>query len=286
MKSASNFWIFILLTSILFNCASRKSASDTLNMQKAYVLLRTEGLDAEINKLTSILNSNFITNKIASDINYYPSGKSWNNNEIFSTAYNNNYDYIILIDQVAKFTLDNRTNIGGKYQIRSYNIKSSNPDWVDLGQKTCNIAIRESVDKFSQQIISQIVPEYIQSNITNTSKDVENQTELTEIDYNKLKSSKEIDKEIEALKAQLKKEKAKTKEATTEKNRLKEEYEKALSLKKKNNQTIAEGLEPYKKELELEKKEEVQKIQEAKILEEKKKEEKRLAKAKQKQDKG
>ncbi len=169
MKSASNFWIFFLLTSLLFNCATRKTdLNEALPMQKAYVLLRAEGLEAQINELTSVLNSNFVTNKIASDINYYPLGRAWNNSQIFSTAYNNDYDYIILIDQVAKFTIDNRTNVGGKYQIRSYNIKSTNPDWVDLGQKTCNVSVRQSIDKFSQEIISQIVPNYIPSKLSYT----------------------------------------------------------------------------------------------------------------------
>ena len=80
-------------------------------MQKAMVLLRTEGSEKGINELTNILNSNFVTNNITSDINYYATGRTWNINQIFTTAYNNNYDYIVLIDQVAKFTIDKKTNI-------------------------------------------------------------------------------------------------------------------------------------------------------------------------------
>lgn len=253
MKSASNFWILFFFTSLLFNCASRKP-SDSFPMQKAYVLLRTEGLEAEINELTSVLNSNFVTNKIASDINYYPLGRTWNNNQIFSTAYNNNYDYIILIDQVAKFTIDNKTNVGGKYQIRSYHIKSTNPDWVDLGQKTCNVSVRQSIDKLSQQIISQIVPNYIPSKVgyNNDHKNSKKQqTQISEIDYNQLKSSKEIDVELEELRKQLEIEKERTNKATAEKEQLEKEYEQTLSFQKTKNQTVLEGLESFKKDQEL-----------------------------------
>ncbi len=255
MKSASNFWIFIILASLLFSCATRKTdLNEPLPMQKAYVLLRTEGLEAQINELTSVLNSNFVTNKIASDINYYPLGRTWNNNQIFRTAYNNNYDYIILIDQVAKFTIDNKTNVGGKYQIRSYNIKSTNPDWVDLGQKTCNVSVRQSIDKFSQEIISQIAPNYIPSKLSYNEDKMyaeKKQTQISEIDYNQLKSSEEIDIELAELRKQLEIEKERTNKAIAEKEGLEKEYEQALNFQKKKNQTVLEGLESFKKEQEL-----------------------------------
>ncbi len=282
MKSASKFWIFFLLSSLLFNCATLKpDRNESLPMQKAYVILRTEGLEAKINELTSVLNSNFVTNNIASDINYYPLGRKWNNNDIFSTAYNNNYDYIILIDQVAKFTIDGKTNVGGKYQIRSYPIKTSNPDWVDLGQKTCNISVRASIDKFSQEIISQIVPNYISSkvafneDIVNTEKQ---HSQISEVDYNQLKSSKEIDIEIAELRKQLEIEKERTNKAVAEKKRLEKEYEQTLSFQKEKNQTILEGLESFKKEQELEeiKKDELKQKEELVLAETKKLENQRL----------
>ena len=281
MKSASNLWIFIILTSLLFNCATLKpDLNESLPMQKAYVLLRTEGLEAQINELTSVLNSNFITNKIASDINYYPLGRTWNNSQIFSTAHNNDYDYIILIDQVAKFTIDNMTNVGGKYQIRSYNIKSTNPDWVDLGQKTCNVSVRQSIDKFSQEIISQIVLNYIPSQLSYNEDKMyaeKKQTQISEIDYNQLKSSEEIDIELAELRKQLIIEKERTNKAIAEKERLEKEYEQALNSQKKKNQTVLEGLESFKKEQELA---EVNQLEEIRKEEEKQKKELALAEAK------
>ncbi len=279
MKSASNFWIFLILTSLLFNCASQKPGPMVLPMQKAYVLLRTEGSEKEINELTNVLNSNFVTNKIASDINYYALGRTWNNNQIFTTAYNNNYDYIVLIDQVAKFTIDKKTNVGGKYQIRSYHVKSSNPDWVDLGQKTCNVSVRQSIDKFSEQIIREIVPNYVPSNVLSYKDDMysdKGQTGISAIDYNQLKSSEEIDNEIVELRKELAKEKKRTDKVIAEKEKLEKEYEEVLSFQKKKNETIIEGLESLKRKRALE---EIKRQEEIKLAEEKKKEAKTLAEA-------
>lgn len=280
MKSASNFWIFLILTTLLFNCATRKPEPKALPMQKAYVLLRTEGSEKEINELTNVLNSNFVTNKIASDINYYASGRTWNINQIFTTAYNNNYDYIVLIDQVAKFTIDEKTNVGGKYQIRSYHVKSSNPDWVDLGQKTCNVSVRQSIDKFSQQIISEIVPNYVAPEVAFNLDDQNSekrQTGISAVDYNQLKSTEKMDDEIVELRKELEKEKKRTNKAVTEKEKLEKEYEKELNFQKEKNKTIKEGLETQKKKKELE---EIKRQEEIKLAEIKKKEEQAIVKAK------
>ena len=282
MRSASNFWIFILLSSLFFNCATLKHEADDISpTQKAYILLRTEGNEKEINRLTSILNSDFVTNKITSNIIHYPLGMAWNNNQIFSTAYDNNFDYIILIDQIAKFTIDNQTQVGGKYQIRSYPIKSSNPDWIDLGQKTCNISVKLSVQKFSQQIISEILPNYITSKVNIHDGELyaeKQQSPFPEIDYNQLKSSEEIDFKIEELRRQLEIEKEKTKKTIAERERLEEEYGMVLSSQKKKNRVILEELENLKKEKELA---EFKRTEELRSEENKKKEEQEnLAKAK------
>ena len=295
MRFASNFWVFLILSALLFNCSTTKTVIEPeYSMQKAYVLLRSEGSEKEINQLTGILNSEFRYNKMASDVFHYPIGMPWNNNQIFSNAYDNNYDYIVLIDQVAKFTIDNRTKVGGKYQIRSYHINSPNPDWIDLGQKTCNISVKQSVEKFSQQITKEIVPNYVSSNtIDEVSPDSENQSSrISEIDYNQLKSSDEMDVEIEELRKQLEIEKEKTKKAMAEKERLEMEHKEVLSFQKKRNQDVLEGLKKEKELVEIKRKEKLAaeakereaKIAEVKKIEEKHVEEKRLAELKRKEE--
>ncbi len=295
MRSASNIWFYLLLPLLLLNCATLKpDAEELVPTQKAYVLIRTEGNEKEINQLSGILNSEFRSNKIASDVFHYPLGMPWNNDQIFSTAYDNNYDYIVLIDQVAKFTIDNKTKVGGKYQIRSYPIKSLNPDWIDLGQKTCNISVKPSVEKFSKQITSEIV---LNSNSSQVLiNDVELSTEkqetrFSDIDYNQLKSSDEMDIEIKELRKQLEIEKEKTKDAFAKKKRLEQEYKEILDSQKKKNQVVLEGLENFKKKKELEeakkieeKRVEEEKLTETKKLEEKQLEEERLAEAKRKEE--
>jgi myosin heavy subunit len=295
MRLASNIWFYLLLPLLLLNCATLKpDAEELVPTQKAYILIRTEGNEKEINQLTGILNSEFRSNKIASDVFHYPLGMPWNNDQIFSTAYDNNYDYIVLIDQVAKFTIDNKTKVGGKYQIRSYPIKSLNPDWIDLGQKTCNISFKPSVEKFSKQITSQIV---INSNSSQVLiNDVELSTEkqetrFSDIDYNRLKSSDEMDIEIKELRKQLEIEKEKTKDAFAKKKRLEQEYKEILDSQKKKNQVVLEGLENFKKKQELEeakkleeKRVEEEKLTETKKLEEKRLEEERIAEIKRKEE--
>ena len=296
MRFASNFWFFLILFVFLFNCSTTKTVIEPeYSMQKAFVLLRSEGSEKEINQLTGILNSEFRFNKMASDVFHYPIGMPWNNNQIFSNAYDNNYDYIVLIDQVAKFTIDNRTKVGGKYQIRSYHINSPNPDWIDLGQKTCNISVKQSVEKFSQQITKEIVPNYISSNtiIDEVYHDSENQSSgISEIDYNQLKSSDEMDVEIEELRKQLEIEKEKTKKAIAEKERLEMEHNEVLSFQKKRNQVVLEGLKKEKELVELKRKEKLAaeskereaNLAEVKKIEEKRVEEKRLAEMKRKEE--
>ncbi len=254
MRFASKNWIFLLLIFILSNCGSNKPQTEVKKynpMEKAYVLLRTEGNENNINQLKDILNSDFVTNNISTNIVTYSLGRAWNNNQIFTTAYNDNYDYIVLIDQVAKFTIDNKTQVGGKYQIRSYHIKSPNPDWVDLGQKTCNVSVKPSIKKFAQQIVSNIVPNYKSSTVSfNEDEEYAESSTNSNSGYQKFKSSQEVDNEIEELKRLLKLEKEKTKKIIAEKERLEKQYEKSLIIEKEKTELALANLELAKRKQE------------------------------------
>ena len=69
--------------------------------------------------------------------------------------------------------------------------------------------------------------------IKDDSNEKARQTGITGLDYNKLKSSEEMDKEISELKKELVKEKERTKKAIAEKEKLEKEYEKELIFQKK-----------------------------------------------------
>ena len=69
MKSILKNWVFLFLILLLNNCGSHKPQTDgpTKPMEKAYVLLRTEGSENDITQLKNILSSDFVTNDVTSN---------------------------------------------------------------------------------------------------------------------------------------------------------------------------------------------------------------------------
>jgi len=155
--------IITCFLTLCFSCGGSKSpASDNGNtsnspLRKAYVVIRSEGGPEKVQRVRNMLATDFSENNVSTEYSLYRAKQEWNQNEIFNIANKGQYDYIILIDQVAKFTIDNQTQIGGKYQIRSYHVQSPNPNWLDLGQSTCNLSVLPSVQKFSREVIRSIV---------------------------------------------------------------------------------------------------------------------------------
>lgn len=247
MASASKYWILLLFVFFILSCGSNKPQPKEISpMKKAYILVRTEGNYEDITQFRDILNSDFIANDIAPEIVTSELGSSWNTNQIFSTAYSDNYDYIILIDQVAKFTIDQRTKVGGKYQIRSYDIKSTNPDWLDLGQLTCNMTVKPSIQKFAGQVVGKIVPNYKPS-LTFLDNEESAIVNTSFVPSDKLKTPSELDNEIEKLKQQLQIEKEKTEKALEEKNRLERKYQEQLEIEKQKVDLAIANFEAFKK---------------------------------------
>lgn len=188
--------------------------------RKAYVVIRSEGGPDNVQRVRNILAADFSENNVQTQYSLYRAKQAWNQDEIFNTAYEGLYDYIILIDQVAKFTIDNKTQVGAKYQIRSYHIKSPKPDWLDLGQSTCNLSVVPSVQKFSREVIRSIVGnqatfighdlEYDEAVVSNTNSSIESDS----------KPSKDMSSEIEILRKELEEEKKRSRLAEEERRRL------------------------------------------------------------------
>ncbi len=219
----------LILTYIVISCFScggtklpvaEENYLHNLPVRKAYVVIRSEGGTTNVQRVKDILSSDFLENNVSTNFSLYRAKQAWNQNDIFNSAYKGQYDYIVLIDQVAKFTIDNRTQVGGKYQIRSYHIKSPNPNWLDLGQATCNLSVVPSVQKFSREIIRSIVGnkaafknhdfEYDDSLASNDDKNIINEN----------KSSKNLASEVELLRKELEQEKRRTRLAEDERNKL------------------------------------------------------------------
>ncbi len=155
--------IITCFLTLWFSCGSGKSPvsnnGDTSSFPalKAYVVIRSEGGPANVQRAQDIISSDFAENNVRTDYSLFRAKQYWNQNQIFNKANEGQYDYIILIDQVAKFTIDNQTELGGKYQIKSYHVKSSDPYWLDHGQSAVNLSVIPSVQKFSREVIKSIV---------------------------------------------------------------------------------------------------------------------------------
>ncbi len=218
---------FTCILTLFFSCGGNKIPvaeeiyTSNFAPKKAYVVIRSEGEPENVQRARNILAADFSENNVSTKYSLYRAKQAWNQNEIFNTAYKGQYDYIVLIDQVAKFTIDNRTQVGGKYQIRSYHIKSPNPDWLDLGQSTCNLSVVPSVQKFSREVIRSIVGnqaafkghdfEYDETITASTSENS---------DVNSSDLSKDLTSEIEMLRKELEEEKKRTRLAEQERIRL------------------------------------------------------------------
>jgi len=216
--------IITCLLTLCFSCGGGKSSTSgtgTSNFpaSKAYIIIRSEGGPSNVQRARNIISSDFAENNVRTEFSLYRAKQSWDQNLIFKTAYEGGYDYIILIDQVAKFTIDNQTQVGGKYQIRSYHIKSPNPNWLDLGQSTCNLSVTPSVQKFSREVIRSIVGNQavfkgheLELNDTVSNED-SNSAAHTD-------SSKDMTSEIKKLRIELEQETTRTRLAEEERNRL------------------------------------------------------------------
>ncbi|MBT8303053.1 MAG: hypothetical protein KJP09_01170, partial [Bacteroidia bacterium] len=195
-------------------------ATSNFPSRKAYVVIRSEGGPSNVQRVRNILSADFQENNVMTNFALYRAKQSWNQTEIYNSAYDGQYDYIILIDQIAKFTIDNQTQVGGKYQIRSYHVKSPNPNWLDLGQSTCNLSVEPSVQKFSREVIRSIVG----NSAVFKNHDFEYDESLADtkesVQVNDAEASNDLIVQIEMLRKELDAEKKRTKVAQQERDRL------------------------------------------------------------------
>ena len=199
---------------------AEESYTSNFAPKKAYVVIRSEGGPQNVQRVRDILAADFSENNVSTQYSLYRAKQAWNQNEIFNTAYKGQYDFIVLIDQVAKFTIDNKTQVGGKYQIRSYHVKSPNPEWLDLGQSTCNISVVPSVQKFSREVIRSIVGNQAAFKGHDFDYDDSVASRESTNSVNTTDSSKDLTSEIEMLRKELEEEKERTRLAEKERVRL------------------------------------------------------------------
>ncbi len=245
MKSRQAIWLLLIYCICnLQTFASTSSNPPTTVSKKVFILLRTEQNAEKLLKFKSLVETNLQYNNVNAQIQTYRVSEPLPQMKIFKAAYQENFDYILLIDQVANFNVglsNNKINVGGKFKLQSYNLKSSNPSWTNHGDTNCNITVTESVQQFSNEIINTISPNQTiklinyedNSNYSKSNIDNSNIAEL------KLK-------EVQLLETQIKLQKAKTKRVLSEIELLTLKTEKELELEIQKNKYLAIEIEKFK----------------------------------------
>ena len=243
MKSRQVIWLLLIYCIFNLPTLALASSNPASVSKKVYILLRTEQNSENLEKFKSLVESNLQFNNVNAQIQTYKVTEPLPQMKIFKAAYQDNFDYILLINQVANFNvgLSNRkVNVGGKFKIQSYNLKSSNPSWTNHGDANCNIMVIESVQQFSKQIINSISP--------NETIEVIEYSNNSNFNSFNSKSSFEANnlKELKLLKTQIKLQKAITKRVLSEIELLILKTEKELGLELIKNKNLSLEIEKYK----------------------------------------
>ena len=184
MKSRHVFLLLLIYLSFNLQSIANNNIYKDLVAKKVYIILRTEQSLATLQNFKSQVKSNLKSSRVQTQITTYKVTEQLPQMKIFKTAYSENYDFILLIDQIANFNINlsnKKVNVGGKYTIQSYYLKSSNPSWKNHGDATCNISIEESVKEFSNQIINSLsIEDFSNSEFLVSNSNTINDTNMTE----------------------------------------------------------------------------------------------------------
>lgn len=243
MKSRQSIWLLLIYCIFNLQTFASTSSNPTSVSKKVFILLRTEQNAEKLQKFKSLVESNLHYNNVNAQIQTYRVSEPLPQMKIFKAAYQENFDYILLIDQVANFNVglsNKKVHVGGKYKIQSYNLKSTSPSWTNHGDANCNISVIESVQKFSNQLMNTISPnqsiETVYKQNYGNSHNSRSSIEEIRISETKLKETK-------LLKTQIKLQKAKTKRVLSEIELLTLKTEKELELEIQKSKNLALEIE-------------------------------------------
>ena len=223
MKCRQVIWLLLICLSFNLQSIANNNLIKDLVAKKVYIILRTEQSPEALHNFKSQVESNLKQSRVQTQIATYKVTEQLPQMKIFKTAYKENYDFILLIDQIANFNINlsnKKVNVGGKYTLQSYYLKSSNPSWKNHGDATCNISIEESVKDFTTQIINSLsIEDFSNSEILVSNSNKINDANMTEPNLDRIVEIiiPEIKlKEVLLLKTQLELQKAKTKRVLSE----------------------------------------------------------------------
>lgn len=189
MKSRQFIWLLLFSTALNLNCLALSNSLDESNtLKKVFILIRSEENQNQLEKFKQQINYELRLNNVSAEIETYRKSQPLPQAKIFKTAYSGNYDLLLLIEQVAKFSIDNRvTNsvikMGGKFKIQSYDLKSATYAWKDHGNSNCNLSVDLSLKAFTDKLLESldINPTYLAAN----EDDQFSQEVVKSYDYNK-----------------------------------------------------------------------------------------------------
>lgn len=217
MKSRQLIWLLLIYCILnLPQVISATNLTDT-NPKKVFILLRTEQNAGVLDNFKTLVQSTFKHNNVEAKILAYRVSEPLPQMRIFKTAYQEGFDFLLLIDQIANYNVgfsNRKVNVGGKFKIQSYDLKSPEPNWTNHGDKNCNITISESVSQFSKEIIDTIASEKSSKLIMNAKENLLAEERIGNFANPKIE---EIDipeyklYEIKLLETQIKYQKLKTK---------------------------------------------------------------------------
>jgi hypothetical protein len=223
MKSRQLIWLLLIYLSFNLQSIASTYPIKDLVAKKVYIILRSEQSPETLQTFKSQVETNLKQSLVKTQIVSYKVSEQLPQMKIFKTAYKENYDFILLIDQIANFNIklsNTRVNVGGKYTLQSYYLKSTNPSWKNHGDATCNISIQESVMEFTKQIVNSLsIEDYSNSEFL-----VSNSVKINDEQFKapKLERIAEINipqiklKEVLLLKTQIELEKTKSKRVLSE----------------------------------------------------------------------
>ncbi len=169
MKSRQFIWLLLFSTVLNLNSFALTSSFEEPSvsfeepsvLKKVFILIRSEENQLHLEKFKEQINADLNLQNVTVEIETYRRSEPLPQAKIFKTAYSGDYDVLLLIEQIAKYSMDNRvTNsmikMGGKYKIQSYNLKETPYIWVDHGNSNCNITVDLSIKAFTEKILSSI----------------------------------------------------------------------------------------------------------------------------------
>ena len=254
MKSRHNFWLLLIFLTFNLPTVQAKNLLKDSSNKKVFIILRT-GQDTEnLKNFKSLVTSSLEINQVHTQFVTYKVNEEVPQMKIFKRAYKENYDFILLIDQVANYTIDlsnNKVNVGGKYQIQSYYLKSSNPSWKNHGDANFNISVKESIHDFSNKILNTIsIDEFSDTEyLASTKVIIDNQEKITQADItlDEIVIPETKLKEIVLLKTQIELEKTKTKRVLSEIELLILKTEKQLLAETEKNKFLQREIQKLRK---------------------------------------